>query len=66
LRRGGAAVDKSFAREAVKKGLERVKLKNLHCYKPLPGNGWGRHSRLEKGLAGAVVICELWKLAVAL
>jgi hypothetical protein len=24
------------------------------------------HSRLENGLAGAVVICELWKLAVTL
>jgi hypothetical protein len=43
----------------MKKGLERVTMKNLHCYKPLPGNGWLRHSRLEKGLAGAVVICEL-------
>jgi hypothetical protein len=29
-------------------------------------NGWWRNSRLEKGLAGAVVICELWRLAVAL
>jgi hypothetical protein len=24
----------SYVREAVKKGLERVKLKNLHCEKP--------------------------------
>jgi hypothetical protein len=30
------------------------------------GNGWWRHSRLEKGLVDAVVICELWRLAVAL
>jgi hypothetical protein len=26
--------------ESVKRGLVREKLKNLHCYKPLPGNGW--------------------------
>jgi hypothetical protein len=25
-----------------------------------------KRSRLEKGLAGAVVICELWRLAMAL
>jgi hypothetical protein len=30
----------SSARKAVKIGPEGVKLKNLHCYKPLPGNGW--------------------------
>jgi hypothetical protein len=30
----------SFAREAVKIKPEPVKLKNLHCYKPLPGNSW--------------------------
>jgi hypothetical protein len=27
----------SSVRESVKRGLELVKLKNLHCYKPLPG-----------------------------
>jgi hypothetical protein len=43
-----------------------VKLKNLYCFKPLPGNGWQKHSRLEKGFAVAVVICELWRLAVVL
>jgi hypothetical protein len=41
LRSDGAivelTVEKSSVREAVKKGLEGVKLKNLHCYKPLPG-----------------------------
>jgi hypothetical protein len=26
--------------ESVKKGPERGKLRNLHSYKPLPGNGW--------------------------
>jgi hypothetical protein len=30
----------SSAQEAVKIGPETVKLKNLHCWKPLPGNGW--------------------------
>jgi hypothetical protein len=30
----------SIAREAVKRGPEHVKLKNLHCQKPLPANGW--------------------------
>jgi hypothetical protein len=28
----------SSVREPVKRGFESVKLKNLHCYKPLPGN----------------------------
>jgi hypothetical protein len=43
--------------EAVTVGPESGKLKILHCWKPLLWNGWWRHSRLEKGLAGAVVIC---------
>jgi hypothetical protein len=30
----------SSAREAVKRGPESVKLKNLHCYKLVPGNSW--------------------------
>jgi hypothetical protein len=30
----------SSAWEAVKVRPEHVKLKNLHCLKPLPGNGW--------------------------
>jgi hypothetical protein len=30
----------SSVRASVKKGLERVKLKYLHPYKPLPGKGW--------------------------
>jgi hypothetical protein len=34
--------------EVVKIEPESWKLKNLHCYKPLPGNGWLRHCRLEK------------------
>jgi hypothetical protein len=56
----------SSAWEAVKRGPERMKLKNLHCHEPLPGDAWWRHSRLEIGLVGAVVICELWILVVAL
>jgi hypothetical protein len=32
-----------------------MKLKNLHCSKPLPGHGWSRYSRLEKGLVGAMM-----------
>jgi hypothetical protein len=34
--------------------------------KPLLGNDWLRHSRLEKVSAGAVVICKVSRLAVAL
>jgi hypothetical protein len=49
----------SSAREAVKIGPERGKLKNLHCLRPLPGNSWRRHSRLEKVLTDAVVICKV-------
>jgi hypothetical protein len=41
---------------------ERVKLKNLHCYKPLPVNGLRQQA--EKDLSGVVVICELHRLAV--
>jgi hypothetical protein len=58
-------MQQSDSREAVKRKPERVKLKNLQCSKPLPRNGWW-HSKLEKGLAGAVVICELWRLALTL
>jgi hypothetical protein len=36
------------------------------CYKPLLRNGCWRHSRLEEGLAGAVVIFKVWRLAIAL
>jgi hypothetical protein len=55
--------EKNGATESVlygnlKRGLEHWKLKNL-----LEAV---EDSRLEKGLAGAVVICELWRLAVAL
>jgi hypothetical protein len=49
----------------VKKGLERVKLKSFTVRSRCQGTA-GEDSRLEKGLAGAVVICELWRLAVAL
>jgi hypothetical protein len=39
-RTAGATSSGSFVREVLKIGPERVKLKNFHCYKPLPGNGW--------------------------
>jgi hypothetical protein len=45
---------------------ERVKLKNLLCYKPSPGNGLWRQSSLGKGLAGTVVIFKEWRLTMAL
>jgi hypothetical protein len=50
LRRDGVIVElaTSSARAAVTTGPEYGKLKNLHCQKQLPGNGWLRHSRLEK------------------
>jgi hypothetical protein len=56
----------SSAWEAVKTEPKSVKLKNLHCQNLLPGNGWWRHSRLEKGLVGAVVICKVWRSAILL
>jgi hypothetical protein len=44
LRRDGAIVEltfgKSSARAIVTRGPECGELKNLHCYKPLLGNGW--------------------------
>jgi hypothetical protein len=39
----------------VKRGLEQMKLKNLHCIEAVYEGMAG------KGLAGAVVICELWR-----
>jgi hypothetical protein len=30
----------SYVREDVKRELESVKIMNLYCQKPLPGNGW--------------------------
>jgi hypothetical protein len=56
----------SSAWEAVKTGPEHRKLKNLRCLKPLPGNGWWRYSWVENWLAGAVVICKVWRLVIAL
>jgi hypothetical protein len=41
-------------RGAVKIEPGFVKLKNLHCLNPSPGNGWWRHSRLEKGSASTI------------
>jgi hypothetical protein len=44
LRISGDIVQLAFelrsTRVAVTWGPESVKLKNLHCYKPLPENGW--------------------------
>jgi hypothetical protein len=42
----GICEERTWAREAEESPL----------LKPLPGNGWWRHSKLQKGLAGAVVI----------
>jgi hypothetical protein len=47
------------------RGPERVKLKNLHCRSRCYGTA-GETQRAGKFLAGAMVICELWRLAVAL
>jgi hypothetical protein len=49
----------------VKAEPARVKLTNFHCWKPLQGKA-DEDSTLEKGLAGAVVICTVWRLAIAL
>jgi hypothetical protein len=46
LKRDGAIIKWNY--ETAKIGPERVTLKNLKCQKPLPGNGWRRHSRPEK------------------
>jgi hypothetical protein len=48
-------------REDVKKGLESVKLKNFTVRKRLP-----KTQQAGKDLASAVVVCEFWRLAVAL
>jgi hypothetical protein len=42
------------------------KVEEAPLLEAVAGNGWWRHSKLEKCLAGAMVICELWRLAVAL
>jgi hypothetical protein len=49
----------SSVQESLKRGLERVELNNLHY-------GLVKTQQTGKVLAGAVVICELWRLAVAL
>jgi hypothetical protein len=41
-------IDKSISLAAVRRGAVSGKLKNIRCYKPLPRNGWLRHSMLEK------------------
>ena len=33
-------VDNSSAQMVVSRGAKGGKVKNLHCYKPLPGNDW--------------------------
>jgi hypothetical protein len=47
---------RTWAREAEESSL----------LKPLPVNGWLKHSRLEKGVASAVLISKVWRLAMAL
>jgi hypothetical protein len=43
-----------------------VKLKNLHCLEAFAKERPVKTQQAGKGLAGVVVICELWRLAVAL
>jgi hypothetical protein len=56
----------SSARQAVKRGPQSVKLKNLHCWQPLSRERLVMTQQAGKGLAGTVVICQLWRLVVAL
>jgi hypothetical protein len=55
----------SSARETVKIGSGRLKLKNLHCTETVAREGLVKTQQAGKYLAGAVVICELWRLAAA-
>jgi hypothetical protein len=43
-----------------------VKLKNLHCIEAVARERMVKTQQAGKFSAGAVVICELWRLAVAL
>jgi hypothetical protein len=44
----------------VKRGLERVKLKNLHCWmEAVARERLVKTQQAGKGLADAVVVCEL-------
>jgi hypothetical protein len=45
----------------MKRELERVKPKNLHCYKSIARERLVKTQQAGKGLAVAVVICELWR-----
>jgi hypothetical protein len=53
-------------REFVKRELERVKTEETPPVEAVAMERLVKHGSLEKGLAGAVVICELWRLVVAL
>jgi hypothetical protein len=50
----------------MKRGPEHVKLMNLHCSVAIAREGSVKTQQAGKGLVGAVVICELWRLVVAL
>jgi hypothetical protein len=54
------------ARETAKIGSELLKFKNLHCIEAVARESLVKTQQAGKGLAGAVVISELWRLAVAL
>jgi hypothetical protein len=62
----GQPVQLSSAREAAKIGSERLKLKNLHCIEAVARERLMKTRKIGKSLAGAVVICKLWSLVVAL
>jgi hypothetical protein len=57
--------ERSSAWEAVKKGLKCVKLKNP-LLDAIAKEQLVKTQQAAKGLAGAVAISELWRLAVAL
>jgi hypothetical protein len=56
----------SSAREAVKRGSESVNLKYLYCWKLFVRERLAKTKQAGKGLRGAVLICDLWRLTVAL
>jgi hypothetical protein len=64
--KGQSQLLESSAPETVKRGPERVNLKNFHRQKPLPGKRRVKEEQTRKCLAGAVVICEVLRLEVAL
>jgi hypothetical protein len=51
---------------AVQTGLEHVYLKNLHCRKAVARERLVKTQQAGRDLAFVVLICDLWRLAVAL